>query len=757
MNESTTGKRSPIRRRSAAGRRPQRKTPPAPKLRKPAVSLPTTDASATPWRWAGFAAWAAATIFVSAFLLFQVQPIISKMILPWFGGTPMVWTTCLLFFQTLLLFGYTYAHVLIRQRPPVQVALHLALLIVAVLLLPITPDAAWKPAGSSQPTLQILLLLLAHVGLPYFLLSSTSPLVQAWFSRVYAGRSPYRLYALSNVSSMLALLSYPFVFEPAFDSPSQGRFWSLAFGLFVFLCGYLCVQMWRSRPRADEGPARSEPLAPLDASAVDPPTWGRKLLWLILPAWASMMLLAVTNHLCQDVAAIPFLWIVPLCLYLLSFILCFDSPRWYRRGVFGWMGILAILTLSVFMLGEVPLRIQLGVDVKLRELPWNFPLEGGLYLAVLFLVCMLCHGELVRRKPEPRHLTLFYLMVSAGGALGGIFVALVCPVIFSTYLEMNLGLAGGYLLAMVVVIHLLRGGLRSKRWWLYAPVLLLIVVGFIVVEIGQIESIEPGTLATTRSFYGVLSVNELDKHIPQRHRRALYHGRVLHGSQLVSPGQELTLTEYYTWRSGIGVAMQHYPREGPRRVGVLGLGTGTMAAFGRPGDTYRFYEINPQVVELSRRYFTYLDKTPATVELALGDARLSMEREAAQQFDMIVMDAFGGDAIPVHLLTREAFAVYRKHLREGGILAVHISNRHLDLGPVVAGLAEHYGMETVEISAHRTGRVPDASSTWMLVTENEAFLRNEAVQEAAEDGRTTFKPIRMWTDQYSNLFQIIDF
>jgi len=203
--------------------------------------------------------------------------------------------------------------------------------------------------------------------------------------------------------------------------------------------------------------------------------------------------------------------------------------------------------------------------------------------------------------------------------------------------------------------------------------------------------------------------------------------------------------------------MQHYPREGPRRVGVLGLGTGTVAAFGRPGDTYRFYEINPQVVELSRRYFTYLDKTPATVEVALGDARLSMEREAAQQFDMIVMDAFSGDAIPVHLLTREAFAVYRKHLREGGILAVHISNRHLDLGPVVAGLAEHYGMETVEIYAQKTGRVTDTSSTWMLVTENEVFLRNEAVQEAAEDGRTTFKPIRMWTDQYSNLFQIIDF
>jgi len=469
-----------------------------------------------------------------------------------------------------------------------------------------------------------------------------------------------------------------------------------------------------------------------------------------------MMLLAVTNHLCQDVAVIPFLWIVPLCLYLLSFILCFDSPRWYQRGVFGWVGGLVILTLSVFMLGEIPLLDQLGVDVELPDLSWNLPLEAGLYFGVLFLVCMLCHGELVRRKPAPRHLTSFYLMVSAGGALGGIFVALVCPVIFSTYLEMNLGLVGGYLLAMAVVIGAMRGALRSKRRWLYAPALLLIVGGLFVVVKGQIESIEPGTLATVRSFYGVLSVDEYDEDEPETHRRALYHGRVLHGIQLVEPGQELTLTKYYTERSGIGVAMKHYPRQGPRRIGVIGLGTGTMAAFGRPGDTYRFYEINPQVVELSQRYFTYLDKTPATVEIALGDARLSMEREAAQQFDMIVLDAFSGDAVPVHLLTREAFAVYRKHLREGGILAVHISNRHLDLGPVVAGLAEHYGMETLEIYARRTGRITDTSSTWMLVTENEAFLRNEMVQEAAEDGRTTFKPIRMWTDQYSNLFQIFD-
>ena len=762
MNGSTTRTRFRIRRRSIPKNQPRPKEPTrARRASTPETTTSHPDASAARGR-AGFAAWAAATIFVSAFLLFQVQPLISKMILPWFGGSPMVWTTCLLFFQTLLLGGYAYAHLLIRQPQPRQLLLHLALLLAALLLLPITPETAWKPTDSSQPTLRIMVLLLAHVGLPYFLLSSTAPLVQTWYSRVYAGRSPYRLYALSNVSSMLALLSYPFVFEPAFDASTQGRLWALGFGLFAFLCGYLCLQLWRSRTRsALDGAAGSEAKGsePRDSSRsvgvsggqVAAPTWIRKLTWLALSAFASMLLLAVTNHVCQDVAVIPFLWIVPLSLYLFTFILCFDSESWYHGGVFGWAAALVILVLSVLLVGKIPLIDQFGFDIKVPHISKNLVVEAGLYFAVLFLVCMLCHGELVRRKPASRYLTSFYLMVAAGGALGGLFVAVVAPLIFSTFLETKLGLVGGYALALLVVFGVSRRGLRTGLRWVYGPALLVLMAGSILVAKVQIDTIKTGSLATVRNFYGVLRVDAYNEDKPALHVRMLYHGRIMHGVQAMEPTLQKVPTKYYNKYSGAGVAMRYYPRQGPWRVGVIGLGTGTMAAYGRPGDTYRFYEINPQVVDLSRRYFTYLENSPATIEIVLGDARLSMEREAPQAFDVLVLDAFSGDAIPVHLLTREAFGLYRTHLKEGGVLAVHISNRHLDLGPVVAGLAAHYGMKTVEIY-----RPAPSISRWMLVTENEAFLRNEAVQEAAEDGRTTFKPIRMWTDQYSNLFEILE-
>jgi spermidine synthase len=707
-----------------------------------------------------FSVWAVATIFVSAFLLFEVQPVISKMILPWFGGSPMVWSICLLFFQTLLLVGYAYVHILVKQRIPVQVVLHLLLLVVAIVLLPITPEGSWKPDPAVNPTFYILQLLSVHVGLPYVLLSSTAPLVQTWYSQVYSARSPYRLYAVSNFSSMLALLGYPFLIEPAFDSPTQGQYWSYAFLLFAAFVGGLGIQRWRldrlyPSDSFDDGPGHEGASLQNEGHSM-PPRWPQVTLWLFLPALASMMLMAVTNHVSQDIAAIPFLWIAPLCLYLLSFILCFDSTRWYHRGVVASLTAMSILAISVLHIGEVPLAEMFDLQMRLPQLGRHIPFDAGLYFGVLFLVCMLCHGELVRLKPDPRYLTSFYLAMSAGGAIGGVFVAIVCPLIFSTYLEIRLGLIAAYVVAILVMLLLLRARVSGKGRWLYVPILPLMIGALVVVLQGQIRSTSPDTIVTTRNFYGGLRISEAYREKPWLHMRVMYHGRILHGSQLLQPGWELIPTNYYAESSGVGVVMKHYPHEGPRHVGVIGLGTGSMAGHAREGDRYRFYEINPQVVAFAESHFSYLENTPAATEVILGDARLSMESEAPQEFDILVVDAFTGDAPPVHLLTGEAFDLYLQHLKTDGILAFHVSNRHLDLGRLVAATAESNDMKVIEIYTPETGEVLDIASTWIVVTDNQDFIQNAAVVAAAKFGRKSFEETRVWTDKYSNLFQLLD-
>ncbi len=393
--------------------------------------------------------WIAAfglTILLSAFLLFQVQPVVSKRILPWFGGAPGVWTTCLLFFQTLLFGGYLYAHLLQRWLSPRhQVAVHLALVAVALAVLPVMPGVEWKPAPAPNPTWQILLLLSATVGIPYFVLSATSPLVQAWFSGAYPGRSPYRLYALSNAGSLAALLTYPFFFEPIFDLHSQSTMWSGAFVVYAVLCAVLLACVWNLRSFAGgfaSYGADAENPAPSEAR----PGWLDRLRWLALPACASLMLLAATNHVCQDVAVVPFLWVMPLSLYLLSFIISFDHARWYVRPL--WAA-LAVLTLAGAAANDLA---QLS-----RFPPPRLVEELTLYLTAMFSACMVCHGELYRLKPAPRHLTEFYLYISAGGALGGVFVAIVAPLVFSTYLEWPIGVAATFVLSVGLLILPRRG------------------------------------------------------------------------------------------------------------------------------------------------------------------------------------------------------------------------------------------------------------------------------------------------------------
>lgn len=703
----------------------------------------------------------AVTIFVSAFLLFQVQPLISRYILPWFGGTPSVWTTCMLFFQVALFAGYAYAHLTTeRLAPRTQAAAHIVLMAAALLLLPIAPSADWKPTGTEQPILRIVALLSASVGLPFFVLSSTGPLLQGWFSRTHRDLSPYRLYALSNIGSLLALVSYPFVFEPAFDTVTQATLWSWGFGSFAVLCAVCAVAMWRLAPQSrdeetlavcdltatPDGPSGDTPQAgPAGRSSSafgPPPGWDVRFYWFALPMVASVMLLATTNQVCLDVASVPFLWVLPLTIYLASFILCFDSDRWYSRRVF------PLLMAATF--GGVVALLKEGAAASIV-------LQIAVYFSALFFCAMVCHGELVQLKPHPRYLTSFYLVIAAGGAAGGLLVGVLAPLFFSSYLELPLGMVGGAALTLAVLYRDPRGALFGGR-----PVVVwLVLLAGLFTLIGSLiwvrkETAGSDIVAVTRNFYGVLRVKELDADNESWDRYTLVHGRILHGMQFADEQKRRKPTTYYGPESGVGLILDHHRRGGSMRVGVVGLGTGTLAAYGRAGDSYRFYEINTEDIRLATTYFTYvqdLKDRRAKVRIQRGDARLSMEREAPQNFDVLAIDAFSSDAIPAHLLTREAVAVYLRHLKSDGVLAVHISNRHFNLRPVVDALADDLDLTAVTISSNGNNDEGTDDAEWVLLARDPRALDIEPIRAAADAPQ--YRRI-LWTDKRSNLFDVLE-
>ena len=729
----------------------------------------------------------ALTIFLSAFLLFQVQPLIGKCILPWFGGGPAVWTTCMLFFQAALLAGYAYAHVIrTRLAPGTQALVHSVLLIAAALLLPILPSATWKPEGGTDPAWRILIILAVSVGLPYFALSATSPLLQAWFSMTHPSASPYRLYALSNAGSLLALASYPFVVEPLLRLKTQSWAWSGAFVAFAILCAACAIRLWRTKPAADGaagfagrdgraaavpncgesggtvarggrrrlrrrgGETASKPPAQVVAGlaqevADNPrPRLTTVLMWIALPACGSVMLLAVTNQMCMDVGVVPFLWVLPLGLYLLTFILCFQSDGIYWRPVFWPM--LGLTTAAIVWL------LYLNVHVKLEAQTIG-------YSAGLFACCMVCHGELARLKPSPRHLTTFYLCSSAGGALGGLFVALVAPLVFRGYYELHVGLWACLALAALALWREKASDpawrrTRAFRLFWFASGAVLGALGFSLFI--QASGQRQDAVSVSRNFYGVLTVEACQAVNPPGVYYQLTHGRIQHGSQFESPPMSLLPTKYYWEKTGVGLAILNRRPSAPMKVGVVGLGTGTLAAYGRPGDTYRFYEINPEVQRLAQTQFTYLADSAADCEVALGDARLSLEREPPQGFDILALDAFSSDAIPVHLLTQEAMDIYQRHLKPDGVLAIHISSRFMDLKPVVAALAARSGMALAAIRSDK-GNKPDAysSALWVLLTRDRKFLEIPAIRSATSVPDPDAPPPRLWTDDYSDLVSIL--
>ena len=673
----------------------------------------------------------AATIFLSAFLLFQVQPIMAKFILPWFGGSPGVWTTCTLVFQLLLFGGYAYAHLLNRfMQLNKQVLLHSGLLLMALCTLPITPTPDWKPMGDESPTWMIMLLLLCKIGAPYFLLSSTGPLLQSWLGQSKACEHPYQLYSLSNLGSMLALLSFPFVIEPMFSSTLQSTIWSFSFVGFAFACGLSGIVLYRSMPST---PSNNQERSGIEKRAFD---WGTTGAWFALSMLPSVMLLATTNQVCLDAGVIPFLWVIPLAIYLLSFILTFDSDRWYSRRPFIMIAMLAFL--GLYLLKIVEYKTPLSIELTL-------------YFAGLFSACMVCHGELVRLKPHSNRLTSFYMIMSAGGACGGIFVALVAPFLFQGYFEWQLGL-------FACILVFLETYLKSNRIWssrvpTWGKIVLAVGLPIIAVTwLSVWNSISNKQLIAKRNFYGVLSVSAGQDEKSGMPVRNLVHGRIVHGSQFQDKELVRQPTTYYTQSSGVGLAMQNHRGAQARHVGVVGLGAGTLATYGKRGDRYRFYEINPHVIEFANDYFTFLKESPAEIELVLGDARLTLERETKQDFDILVLDAFSGDAIPVHLLTREAMEIYVRHLKKDGILAIHISNLYFDLQSIVAGLAMVASLETSVVEGQADSSPGGLTSTWVLLSRNRTTLQIALGQN--RDIVPAGKPVQ-WTDDRSNLFEAL--
>jgi hypothetical protein len=692
----------------------------------------------------------ATTLFFSAFLLFLVQPLLAKYILPWFGGSPGVWTTCLLFFQVLLTGGYAYAHFLAsRFHARRQAVITAGLLVLTIALLPITPSKKWVLSSVSSPTWHILEILSASIGACYFLLSSTGPLLQSWFSRNWPEASPYRLYTLSNLGSLVAIVSYPLLIEPNLGLDFQTKLWSWIYLLFAALCMACVLTLWRNPHSA--ATASPSPVAEA-AEASGAPGNKDRVMWLCLPALSSTMLLATTNQLCLDVAVIPLLWLLPMGLYLLSFILCFHSPRWYSRAGFGIALAVALAQTCVVLYRGV----FEGLEIQIVS-----------YCFILFVSCMVCHGELVRLKPKPHHLTSFYLMVSAGGALGAVFVSLIAPMLFKGYWEFHLGLAGTALIFLIILFRDREGRLYAgKPLWawsfFYLSFLTLVVASGI-----QIRTTLNETVAVKRNFFGVLKVKEEDQHYAAKHRIVLMHGRIEHGFQFTAEDKRYWPTSYFGPSSGVGVAIRFHPRrQDPNirhlRVGIAGLGAGIIASYGEEGDYLRFYEINPDVLLFSEKYFTYRKDTSAQVDVVLGDARISMEREKSLgrpgQFDVLAIDAFSSDAIPVHLLTRECYRNYWYHLKKDGILALHISSRYFNLSPVIRRLAQldaERGVQALLVDDNGSSTQATDATRWVLVTANKEFIADKQVQQAVSPWTEEDAPTLLFTDDYSNLFHLL--
>ena len=753
----------------------------------------------------------AVTLFVSAALLFVVQPMVAKMVLPLLGGTPAVWITCMVFFQAMLLAGYLYAHATtswLGTRK--QAVLHLVILVLPLAALPFmrlplqlaagTSYSAQQSLGSmlgpipteGNPTLWLLGLLLLCIGLPFFAVATSAPLLQKWFAATGHpdAADPYFLYGASNLGSMLALLSYPVVVEPLLRLPNQTDSWALGYGLLLVLTAVCAVAMWRSRaPAAVAIPAAAKDARPGRAKAVTPPavTWLQRLHWIVLAFVPSSLLLGVTTYMSTDLAAIPLLWVIPLALYLLTFILVFSRMR-LPLNFLAWT-LPALILLQLIIIFQPTSRI------------WPMLL---LHLITFFVASLVCHGELARRRPSPEHLTDFYLCMSVGGVLGGLFSAVLAPLIFNTVAEyplelmlaclvgpplrrklkrsndslLNLGLpiVAGVMVA-IGVIYLLPSKaaeddiVGDPSWavigltaWLGVlaygavtfftdrPLLFGLSLGSVLLA-GYAGTGAAGNLVyQKRTFFGVLRVTTDQR----ANFRKLFHGTTLHGAQSLDPERRDEPLAYYHREGPLGRLFASREKEKDARpIAVVGLGIGTIAAYGRPGQEMDFYDIDAEVVHIAEneQYFTFLRDSPARTHIILGDGRLSLARATDKHYGTIILDAFSSDAIPVHLLTREAVRnVYLHKLADNGLLLFHISNRYLDLQPVLADVARDAGLVCRVSSDLGNWDIGKAPSIWVVMARSPrdlSFLDERWKNLEGRPDRT------VWTDDFSNVVRIV--
>ncbi|MGD0443191.1 MAG: fused MFS/spermidine synthase [Edaphobacter sp.] len=669
------------------------------------------------------------TVFLGAFLLFLVEPIAAKQLLPILGGSSAVWLTCLVFFQVTLLLGYLYAHWLTREGSPKwRRYLYLGSLAFAVTLL---ATQRLFPANfsrdSDHPVTMIFATLTLTIGLPFLLLGATSPLLQLWFLRTHGGSVPYRLFALSNAGSLLALIAYPFVVEPNLPLKLQRTLWALGFLAYAALGTLLARSV--TKPPAQTSPSQEE-------SAPRTPAF-TKCLWFLLPMAAAMQLSAVTAHLTVNIAAIPLLWMLPLAAYLLTFILAFEFHSSYRRGI--------VVRLLVVMLAA------LGYAISKTDVSLPIGIAILFFLVESFLAGLFCHAETYALRPQRgSETTLFYLLIAAGGAAGTFFIGIASPLIFSANYDLAISF---FVTALFAVAVTWQDGWPQRLLWTTASVLLFLFAIMLHTAYARDAMLE------VRNFYGTLRVKQtITPHADPE--RMLLNGAIQHGTQIFGNGLSHTPTTYYAVDSGIGLALRFccnapgsdLPR--PRNIGVIGLGTGTLAAYGHPGDHIRFYEINPLVQPVAQNLFTYLRDSPAQITFVDGDARTSLAHETPQNFDVLAVDAFSSDAIPLHLLTTQAVDLYKKHLAPNGILAFHISNQYLNLAPEIAQLAIAANMQSKLVETAGDDVTGSYRSTWVLLSNSPDFFNRPEIA-AAVANTPTLPHLRTWTDDYSTLVPLL--
>jgi hypothetical protein len=677
----------------------------------------------------------AATMLLAGFLLFQVQLVLGKFILPWFGGSAATWLVCMLFFQAALLVGYAYAYALTLPFPiRRQAQLQMAILVVSLALLPISPSDAWKPTNASDPTWRILIMLAACVGLPYIALATTTPLLSRWLAHIDPTLNPVRFFAASNIGSFLGLLSYPFLFERLLASADQTRWWSWAYVLYVALfavCAWLTLAGAQREDRAQSkwrSGAGRQPFA----------------LWIGYSALGSALLLATTNAVTQFAAVVPFLWVVPLSCYLLTFVITFGYPNAYDRTVFGVLFLVSAGTTLALPVPESSFRLFTQIVLQAMTL-----FAGG----------MICHGEMVRLQPPPAALPRFYLAVAAGGALGGMGIVLGAPLLFSDFFEHPIVLVA---IAAVTLLHLFTTTDGKMRWVVGAVAAIAGI--YFLGGLAMRDEVKGNTVVERiRNFYGVVKIvrsyedNEL--------RLSLFQAGIDQGGQYQKHERKMDAICGFDWGSGLGMALAYHAKrrasgpQTPLRIGVIGMGAGMVATLGRDGDTLRYYELNPAVLELTSRHFTFIKDSKAKVDVLLGDARLVLERQLKagdrQNFDVLVLDAFRGASPPMHLMTREAFSIYFGHLAENGILAVNFELDTFEVAPLHRGLARRFDTNVGWFETRQDNEACQAPISWALYTRDPDFFGAPVVRKAVSPWRDDGKSVLVWTDQDSNLMSII--